>query len=377
MRTGTVAAMIAAVSAWGLASPQASRPAVELGTRYFNLRDGYSLCPPAAATRVQERAASHMVTWTVVVGAADALPWILAARRMPTQLTEDQLASFAQQETHEGSQPGKFTVESCQVTHVVGRAAVDLRGIKTGNGQTWTRQVSILVEPGQFQILTILGPTADRDKLLAMHQAVLDSLELIDRQALAARREANLAAGRKLLSDLTAETLARSVQPQEDWALILRDGQAVGFRMERRNLVDADRTARLELQAWMMLNSPDGEVMTTEEKMLATADRSVEQWAVTTRLAKRAEAAGSAGPEQTTGLSLCKQGPRIRFLQSGAGNPAELVLADPMDRCYLPPALQSVVWQIVVLGKPASVRVRHLHLEGQRDGRADGDARRT
>lgn len=359
MPRGIVAALVLAASAWCLAAEaqKGSQPGVELGRRYFNLAEGYSLRPPAEATRVQERAASRTVTWAAAEPATGTFVWFLSVSRMPAAITADQLQAFAEQLRKEAKQ-AKLTGESCQVTTAAGRPAVDLRGLRTDKKQTWTRQVFILAEEGEFLTVTILGPAADRAKLQATHQAVLDSVEVLDRKALAAQREANLAAGRELLAGLTAEKLSAVLDPEDRWMLIVRDGQVVGFSVTRDRAAEVKGQPGVESRVWIRVDLPGGEAQRLEIVSVAAADRTVESWTATLRTTP---AAGQAPPkgEEVAIVSLTKQGATIRFTQTVQGaqekpTEAQRDLAEQMDRTYLPMAMQSLVSRLVDLGRPAS-----------------------
>ncbi|MCJ7545200.1 MAG: hypothetical protein MUP47_11700, partial [Phycisphaerae bacterium] len=323
-RTGIIAALVLGAWAWCVAAESASQPGVELGRRYFNLAEGYSLRPPIDATRVQERVAGRTVTWAAPEPSTGTFVWFLSAARLPTPVTADQLQAFAEQLRNEATQ-SKLTAESCQVIRAAGRPAVDLRGLRTDKKETWTRQVFILAEPSEFLTLTILGPAADRKKLLAIHQAVLDSLEVLDRKALAAQREANLAAGRELLAGLTAEKLSSVLDPEGRWMLILRDGQVVGFSVTRDRPAEVNGRAGVESRVWIRVDQPGGEGQRVEIVSFAAADRTVESWTATLRTTP---AGGQTPPpgDEVAVVSLTKQGTTIRFTQTGSGpheKPAE------------------------------------------------------
>ena len=357
MPTRIVAALVLGAWGWCLAADTASQPAVELGRRYFNLTEGYSLCPPTEADRIQERVASRTVTWIATDKATGGLEWVLSATRVPTEFTEDQLQAFVEQTRQEAKQT-RLSVESCQVTRAAGRPAIDLRGLRTDRKETWTRQVSILAEPGEFLTLTILGPPTHQKRMFAVHQAVLDSVELLDRRALIAQREANLTAGRALLAGLTAEKLLGALDPQDRWTLILRGGQAVGFSVTRDCPLEVDGRAGVESHIWMRVNPPDGQGRTLEIVSFAAADRTTETWTATLRpVPGEGKTPPTAEPVKV--VSLTKQGPTIHFrqiLQGADQKPTEAqrVLAEQMDRSYLPMAMQSLVTRLVDLAKPAS-----------------------
>ncbi len=366
MRRWIVAALAAALTGCAAVEPTSqpgSQPAsqpgapagVQLGKRYFNLAESYSLCPPAEANRVQQRLASRTVTWTAIDRTRGGLAWVLAAARVPTPLTTEQLAGFVE-EARKGALQDKVAAESCRVITAAGRPAIDLCGVRTDRKGTWTREVFVLAEEGEFLTLTILGPAAKRQKLLAVHQAVLDSLELLDRQALAARREANLAAGRELLGALTAERLPELIEPEDRWMLILRDGQVEGFMAARDRCAEIDGRAGVEGRAWMRVTQPDGTVQRVEVVSFAAADRSVERWTATVRATAVDQETGQPR-DQVLVVRLAKQGPSIELsetLDGEEGSPAQMVLGEAMDRSYLPMVMQPMVQRLADLRTAAS-----------------------
>jgi hypothetical protein len=359
MRAWIVAVAVAALAGcapMGPTSQPASQPAVELGRRYFNLAEGYSLCPPVQADRIRERLASRTVTWIATDRATGGLEWILAATRIPTQLTEDQLAPFAERLGRKGAMLDQVAVESCQVTTAASRPAIDLRGMRTDKKQTWTRQVLILTEPGELLMVSVLAPAVRRDQVLAVHQAVLNSLELLDRHALAAERDANLAAGRELLAGLTAQRLAAAIQPEDRWMLILRDGQVEGCMVTVDRYAERDGRAGLDSRVWMRVIQPDKTIQRLEVVSFAAADRSVEQWTATIRATVTPPTSRPPG-EETLIVHLGKQGCMIELnetLNGKAGPPVRKVLGELLDRSYLPMVMQPLVPRLADLGRSGS-----------------------
>jgi hypothetical protein len=357
IRTGIVAMSLLASWSCGLAAEAASQPAVPLGQsqRYFNLKEGYSLCPPADADRLQERAASRSITWTARDRATGAIAWTLRAMRQPTDLTEDQIEAHARQINQETGTKDNTQVESCQVITAAGRKAIDMHLVLIHKDRRlWNRQVHILAAPKELLILSIAGPTGDRDQLLAIHQAVLDSLELIDPQALAAQREKNLAAGRELLAALTVEKITAAIDVQDHWTLLLHHGKEIGFSVTRLRPQEANGHLGVECKSWMMKHPPGGPAETFEVISFAAADRSVENWTVAARTVPAAES-NAPSAEQVQGLA--KQGTTILYTEMSGGKsikPIRIVLAESMDRCYLPVAFRPILGRLADLGKPAS-----------------------
>lgn len=64
-RAGIITALVLGAWVWCPAAQTTAQPGVELGKRYFNLAEGYSLCPPAGANRVPDPGAGHTVVWAV------------------------------------------------------------------------------------------------------------------------------------------------------------------------------------------------------------------------------------------------------------------------------------------------------------------------
>jgi hypothetical protein len=364
MRTWIVAVLTAAAVAGcgpseptsGPTSHRASQPAVALGQRYYNLAEGYSLCPPIQADRVRERLSARTVTWIATDRATGGLEWVMAATRKPTQLTADQLAPFAERLNQKGATLDQVAVESCRVITVAGRPAIDLRGLRTDKKQTWTRQVLIFTDPGELLTLSVLTPAVRREEVLAIHQAVLGSLQMLDRRALTAQRNANLVAGRRLLATLTAGRLAGIIEPRDHWMLILRDGQVEGCMVTRDRRAVTDGRPGVESRTWMRVTQPDGTLQRLQITSFVAADRSVEQWTATIRALVTPPTSRPAG-EQVLVVRLNKQGRMIELNETldGKATPTvQKVLGESMDRSYLPMAMQPLVPHLADLSTPGS-----------------------
>ncbi len=349
MRPWIVATLLLTCGSSGLAAETTSQPAVPLGQRYFNLKEGYSLCPPADSDRVQERAASRSVTWSAHDRNTGAIVWTLKAMRQPTSLKEDQLEALAKEMAEEMSKKDDLRPESCQVITAFGRKAIDRRAIQKGKGQTWFRIVSGYTAPDEFLILSITGPAAERNRLLAIHQAVLDSVELLDPKALAAQREANLAAGREILAGLTAEKLTAVIEPKDVWYLLMQGGQTVGFMVVRERAMAVEGREGVEIKAWSKSTLPPSPSRQVTEVMLASVDRTRETntWAFLS----------SGEGNRSKALTMTKKDKKLTFADSSTDPSAkstEKILDESMDRRYLPVAISRMITRLVDLSKAGS-----------------------
>ena len=205
------------------------------------------------------------------------------------------------------------------------------------------------MKPGELLTLMIAGSPTERQKLLATHEAVLNTVELLDPKPQAMQREKNLAAGREVLASLTCEKLPSLINPQGDWALVLREGEVVGFEIGRDRLVDLGGQVGLESRACRMTNQPDGSVRTLGVVCAAAADRSTERWTATLRTSSKGG--------HVAVMNLTKQGATICFTQTvddKSAKPVQKVLGAFASRGYLPIAMESLIPRVVDLGKPAS-----------------------
>ena len=334
----------------------ASGKAVALGKRYFNLTEGYSLCPPADAQTVRERAPSRSVTWNVTDKATGAVAWVLGVVRGPTDLTAEKLQAYADEKIRQAAGQDRMTLESCRVITAAGRPAVDVRMVMVEEGQRWSRSVLILVKDKELLMLALVGPMADKEAMLATHEAVLNSLELVDPKVRAMQRETNLAAGRELLSGLTAERLRGAVEKEDFWGLILRDGEVEGFWVSRDRWTESDGQAGVEGRAWMRVTQPDGTVQRLDVVSFAAADRSVEDWTATAHATPAKGEAGGAKQESLI-ARLSKRGKSVELSQTLDGKdgpPIRTSLSETMDRSYLPMVMQSLVPRVADLGAKRS-----------------------
>jgi hypothetical protein len=351
MRTGIVALGLVTVLNCGLAAEPASQPAVDLGRRYFNLKEGYSLCPPAATGRVQERAASRSVTWSAIDPATGAVAWMLSATRHSKNSngiraqSQPQAEELAEMMRKEISKDRETRLESCQVIAAAGRKAIDSQMVRAGKGLTWCRQVIVLMTPNESLQLTIFGPAADHDRLLTIHQAVLDSLELLDPQELLRQRQAHLAAGKQFLAGLTVEKFLAALNTQDEWFLLKQGGKPIGCLVSRERPATVAGRPGVEVKAWSLVAAGDGTMQKTAAVMIASADRSTESchWVINGGDGKNPKA-----------LSMTKEGYKLVFAFAGpstdmSARVSEKILDASTDSSYLPVAMNEMFGRLVDL----------------------------
>ncbi len=335
-----------------LSANPATAPAVELAERYFNLAEGYSIRPPARASRVQQRAASRSVVWSARDRTTGAIEWRLIALRQSTDVTEGQLEDRAKQMAEDMDKKDEFVVQSSRVITAGGRKAIDLRVVQTiERGQFWQRYVYVLTAPGELFLLHIFGPAADREELLAVHEAVLGSLELLDTEKLLKQRQANLAAGGELLASITAEKLAAVVEPRDTWFLVTQLHNEIGFMVVRERATKVYGRDGVEVKAWSLLHVAGEPSRQVAVVMLASADRVMESctWAI---------GAGGAG---SSALSMTKDGNKLQFAMPGQLGARERttdthqkVLDESVAPSYLPVAMSMMLPRLMDLAKPRS-----------------------
>ena len=149
-------AAAAAVPAGTVHPARAAGPSTELGLRYIDKINGYSLRGPAGAARQRGYSTSRLVTWTRRDRSTGAVDLTLAVLQREETKKKIDLKVYAASLTRRLAREQQLYVNKIRFTTVAGKSAIDLSGTGglTGLG-LWQRQAWILRKDGQFLILAI------------------------------------------------------------------------------------------------------------------------------------------------------------------------------------------------------------------------------
>ena len=338
------------VATIGQSQPASSPAAIELGPRYISIPNGVSIRPPADADKEQEEPLLHQVTWTRRDANTGAIAWTLLAIKVKDSNAGSELKNLANLLGDSLTKSGEFKTVSCEAAKLAGRDVVDIRAITQGKAQFWQRQIWIPAGESEFLIISISGPISDKKRLSAIFQASAETVELLNRDELLARREANLAEGKKLLTSLTDEKLSSVVAKAPQWLRIDYKNETVGFVFIREGMEIRDGSSGLATATLTVMKRSDGKFRHQTVSGFATADRKREDWSESNPSAESA-AVSSAD------LVGTKRGNAIEctILSDGkAPSRRKLTLAESMDQAYLPRAHGCMLGRLVDRHREAS-----------------------
>jgi len=252
---------------------------VVLGSRYFDRAEGFSLRPPAGASRRTTASTKRIVIWWAHDPSSGAIAWTLGVLRAQEPNAPADLNEQAKILAERLGKQENFQIESHAIISVAGGAAVDLRGVtKMANNRMWQRQTWMPREEGKFLILNITGPQTAREQLNAIFQAVLDTVDLTDPPSLLAKRQDNLQRGQALLASLDGAVLAKTLIAEPQWFLFTDGGKDVGYMCilespDRREGVEGFR-----VRTWTTLKLPSQPIRHAQSDMFCSTDRKTERW---------------------------------------------------------------------------------------------------
>lgn len=257
----------------------AADPPIVLGARYIDKINGYSLRPPALASRRREYSRSRLVSWMMrdtSTGAVNLTFTVL--KRTGVKKTVD-LKAYATALKRVLAREQQLYLSALRLTKVAGKNAIDLSGTGGLSGPgLWQRQVWIHQREGQFLILAISGSKARKDVLNAAFTAIVASVQLIDPAQAIKVRNANLKRGQDLLAGLTTTKLAAAFDGQGRWYLLAKGGKDVGYMYIKAAPARRDRVDGYGVTSVLRLQLPKDKVRRARREQFSTANRDFSRW---------------------------------------------------------------------------------------------------
>lgn len=241
-----IVVILSVLLAW--ACPSRAGDEVELAPRPYmdKFRGGFSLRPPVNTERTQEPSPSRLVGWLFRDAKSGAVAWQINVLRA-TEKNPVDLKTYSGTLVDKLKQEQAMDVGAVQITTVGGKSAIEIQGVVVGLVPQWQRQVWVLTNPNRFLIFMISGPPDMKAQLLKIHQAVLDTVKIVDPQEAAAEQAENLKRGREFLTLLTDAKL-QSVADESRWYLLRIKGEPVGWMAQIETVKERDKTAGVEIR---------------------------------------------------------------------------------------------------------------------------------
>jgi len=268
-----------AILAGATGSALAAKPSTDLGPRYIDKINGYSLRGPAGATRRREYSRSRLVSWTRRDTATGAVDLTLVVLKRAEVKKKIDLKAYAKDLKRKLAREQQLFIHKPWVTTLAGKPAIDLNGTGglTGLG-LWQRQVWVLVRDGQFLILAISGPKARKDNLDAVFTKALATLELTDPAEAIKTRNANLKRGADLLAGLTDRRLGAAFDGRLQWFLFSKDGKDVGYMSLKASRARRDGADGYEIVSTVRLKLPKDQLRRARREQFTTRKRDFSRW---------------------------------------------------------------------------------------------------
>ncbi len=324
--------------------------AVELGPRYRDPINGFSLRPPAGATQEKQSASSQLINWYVRDEDTQAIAWTLGVHQVIETQKNIDLREYARQLATQLSKQQQFRIapKSIRVAPAAGKPAIHFAGIAGSGGLFYQRQLWILAEPQRFLVLAISGPASQENKLDAIFEAAADTLRVSDPTAELQRRRDYVRHGQLLLDRLTRKELDAAVSDSgQTWYLFRFKGQEVGW------LAETDETARrnshegLLVRTLAMVQLPDEPPRWMKRSLFVAYSLNFERWTESLQVDQGEGATRVSESALRTGnvivLNVRRDGKHSRRKKE--------LPAEAMD-WYLPRAVGTLLPRLVNLRRP-------------------------
>jgi hypothetical protein len=343
----TTVALVLAVSSSILAQ-------VPLDRRYVDRLNGFSLRPPAGTERQHTPVGSRLVSWVRRDPETEAIAWTLSVLRVVTDKPEIDLDAYAKQLAERLETEDRMEIRLQRVARAAGQPAMRFAGVTRGAIPLYRHQVWMVApsedpdDPVVFLILTISGPEDNADRLDAILNQVLTTMQLVDPVKELEAQKRKMQAGRQFLAKLDDQTFAQAMLDKPGWFLLRYKGEDAGFRrvIERRDTQQSQPGYLVQSHA--LVDLPEQPVRLLRQDMFVTPDLGFEQW-------KKRLQIGSGAQAQVLDEACIRENDLIvcNRLIDGQPQPKTQKARVP-DVTYLPQAVGLMLTRLVNLKQPVA-----------------------
>lgn len=331
--------------------PSAMADDVDLGGRYVDPINGFSIRAPLGTERTKDPSPSRLVTWSCRDEKTKAVLWKLTVVRAVETNKNIRIKPYAKALADKLRTEENYKIDTVELTSVADRPVIDLRGVTGGVPGFWRRQVWVLARPGEFLIFIFTGPKTIAKELDAICDTMLATLEITDPKAGEARRQENMKNGRELLAGISDEQMAAAIVTQPRWYLLKLKDKNVGFTRTIETAATRQGAKGYEVITWVMFQQAKTERRFGRRAMFTTADRKLERWNETllTGEGRNTRRDSEEGMKQAK-MIVCYVSPNGGSMQTH-----KKTLNPPVIRAiYLPRAMGAILPRLVDLKKPAT-----------------------
>ncbi|HUS90219.1 MAG TPA: hypothetical protein VM695_00170 [Phycisphaerae bacterium] len=322
----------------------------ELGPRYVDPVNGFSLRPPAGAERSREFSLNRLVRWSVRDKRSGAIAWTLTVRKEPAPPAGTDVKAYLKKLLDGFKGRADIRVDSARPMELLGKEGFSLRTERGGEHRRWQAEVWVLADADRFLAISVNGALGAKDELDSALREVASTLRLTDPKSLAAARQEGLQRGTALLKGLSAQKLSAAAAAGPRWYLYQRTGRDVGFLYLVEEVGARGSERGVTVRTFARLELKDGQVLHLRREMFAPADRASEQWSETAVVWQGGKAVRRMSEEGA------KRGAAITCKVDAGGKSTTRQKPVPAatDACYLPRAMAPLLPRLVDLAKPAA-----------------------
>lgn len=322
---------------------------IELGSRYIDPVNGFSLHPPAGADRVREFSPARLVSWSQRDPKTGAIAWTLTVRHEPAA-EGAAIAELAKELPQRLAGRDDCQLDSAEPGKLLNRDCLHVRMQRGQTARRWQYEVWLPAGDKHLLVLAIQGPLDIKERLESILRQVAATARLIDPKAAEAARKENLQRGKALLSQLTPEKLSATMKVEPRWYLYTRHGADIGF------MYTAAAAARdLNVDGWQVttvarLEVRSGQATAIRRNLFISADRAREHWSET------AEVRQGARPPRKMTEDGRREGPAIscRIAEGAKARTNQKPMPPLTAEHYLPRALSIFLPRLADLSRTAA-----------------------
>ena len=323
---------------------------IELASRYNAPLEGFSLKPPSNTDRIKDISPSSIISWEKRDPATGAIAWTLTVHSQATP-AETTTEAFGEALSKKLRASG-FKIDSQKIQPAAGADAIHITGQTTGMIARWKKQVWIRSEDKRFLILVIAGPTGMADQIQPIFDAVLGTMELINRTQAVKDRQDSINRGGKLLADLTGEKLVGLLHTKPQWFLFSMNGETVGFMkiVEAKTKLPQPHAARMDgvaVTQWLKIQIGNDQPRMLRREAFSTADRKYERWSESIIIGQDQSTfiIGEEGLRQANLIVCSRKAP-------GREKTNQKSIPPKIDVIYLPHAMGHLLPRLADLSQP-------------------------
>lgn len=342
----TLTAILTLLVLASITAAQTTAPA--LGREIRDDLRGFAIRGPADSEIRRETSVAELVRFLVPDERTGAIA--LVARVTRADAPEDPNADLQTQagllaEQARALMGMRLDANQPQVIDAAGRQAIELRG-QVGRGETvlYRRAVYVPYSEG-YLVLDVTGPAGLSDRVRALSDAMLRSMEVFDPAQARQRIADGLERGRVVLQQADVDRLREIAAREPYYLAILQDGQPIGYSRYSERIGTRQEALGLIVSAETVVTNEEGPTLLTHQEMFCSDGQILEYWRTRTLVLTPD---GAAASEQT-GL---KQREMLLVQDEAPGRPQRSREIEVPLEIYLPQALSPVLPRLLDRTEP-------------------------